>query len=172
MLSANPSVPCMRAGMLLGQLLTVFKLLLLRAHIPLRIPTNTRPSSTATIPPIINAPNRPCKCRLAAREGRIRLVPLTSSTVEYERPIIVSRLATDYGNAKGRQPLASTADRTVVELRLVVSASLIEKGGRSATSLLPFGRIAPRIPPQRGSTVDGRSLTPRRTYTLTRSALS
>jgi hypothetical protein len=57
-----------------------------------------------------------------------------------------------------------TTDRTVVELRLVVSASLIEKGGRSATSLLPCRRIAPRIPPQRGSTGDGPSPAPRRTY--------
>jgi hypothetical protein len=43
---------------------------------------------TATALPIINAPNRRRKCRLAAREGRIRLGGLVVSTVGYERPMI------------------------------------------------------------------------------------
>jgi hypothetical protein len=91
----------MHAGMLLGQQLAAFQLSLPRVHIPPRMPTNTRPNSTATVLPIINAPNRRRKCRLAARDGRIRIVALVPSTDGYERPM--TKLATDREDAAGGQ---------------------------------------------------------------------
>jgi hypothetical protein len=99
----------MHAGMLLGQLLAAFQLSLPRVHIPPRMPTNTRPSSTATVLPIINAPKKSRKCRLAARDGRIRIAGLVSSTVGYERPIM-TKLATDRGGCCRRAEVPARPD--------------------------------------------------------------